>query len=173
MDRLTAYRGVIKNLQQYFNERAMVEHEMAKAMHKVSTSMVLPFKDGEQQFLGKGGLQDVCVGLRESSQIQSEQHVAGARFVEETIVKNLRRLKQDVKARIKTLKSDANLYATRVFKEREATQDKIGQLAKAIGLHENSGSGSAGGLGSHQAEMEKMQSDPYLIHLGKSFLLLG
>ncbi|KAF9356435.1 hypothetical protein BGX34_009935 [Mortierella sp. NVP85] len=155
-DRLTAYHAVIKNLQHYFNELAMVEHEAAKVTHKASTTVAIPFRDG-QQFLGRGGLQDVCVGLRESSQTRSEQHTAAAKFIEETIVKNIRRLKRDIKVKSKWLKNDANLYATRVFKEREESQNKIRDMAKAIGLFENSGG--------HQSDMEKMHSDPYIINL--------
>ncbi|KAF9956912.1 hypothetical protein BGZ65_002362 [Modicella reniformis] len=156
LDRLIAYHAVVKNLQQYFNEIAIVEQSVAKAMHKASTTIVLPFKDGHQ-FLGKGGLQDVCVGVRESAQARSEQHTAAARFVEEIIVKNIRRLKQDIKVRSKGLRNDSTLCATRVFKEREVSQEKIGNLAKAIGLFEN--------VGGHQSDMERIQSDPYLINL--------
>jgi len=157
-DRLTAYHAVIKNLQHYFNEIALVEHDAAKATHKASTMVAIPFRDG-QQFLGRGGLQDVCVGLRESSQTRSEQHTAAAKFIEETIVKNIRRLKRDIKVKSKWLKNDANLYATRVFKEREESQYKVRDMAKAIGLFENGGG--------HQSDMEKMHSDPYIINLGK------
>ncbi|KAG0339952.1 hypothetical protein BG004_006603 [Podila humilis] len=156
MNRLVAFRGVIKNLQKYYTEVAQVETSVSKAMHKASSVITVPFKDGHQ-FLGKGGLQDVCTGIRDSAKLQSDQHANAARFIEETIVKNLRRLKQDIKGRIKTLKSDTNLYSNRVFKEREATQERIATLAKAIGLFDMSGQ--------HQPDMEKMQSDPYVINL--------
>ncbi|KAG0349635.1 hypothetical protein BGZ54_004303, partial [Gamsiella multidivaricata] len=156
-DRLWAYHAMIKNLQQYFTEIVQVENGASKAMQKASTTVAVPFKD-ENQFLGKGGLQDVCIGIRESAHTRSEQHVAAARFVEETIVKNIRRLKQEVKNTIKGVKSDANLYATRVFDERRTSQEKIGQLAKAIGLYENGGS--------FQPDMERPHSDPYVINLG-------
>lgn len=158
MNRLVAFRGVIKNLQQYYTEVAQVETGVSKAMHKASSVITVPFKDG-QQFLGKGGLQDVCAGIRDSAKLQSDQHANAARFVEETIVKNLRRLKQDIKGKIKALKSDTNLYSNRVFKEREATQEKIASLAKAIGLFDMSGQ--------HQPDMEKVQLDPFIINLGK------
>ncbi|KAF9957748.1 hypothetical protein BGZ72_001461 [Mortierella alpina] len=156
LNRLTAFRGVVKNLQQYFTEVAQVETGVSKAMNKASGVIVVPFKDG-QQFLGKGGLQDVCAGIKESAKTRSEQHISAARFVEETIVKNLRRLKQDIKGRIKALKADTNLYNSKVFKEREATQEKIASLAKAIGLFDMSGQ--------HQPDMEKMNSDPYVINI--------
>lgn len=158
MNRLVAFRGVIKNLQQYYTEVAQVETGVSKAMHKASGVITVPFKDG-QQFLGKGGLQDVCAGIRDSAKLQSDQHANAARFVEETIVKNLRRLKQDIKGKIKALKADTNLYSNRVFKEREATQEKIASLAKAIGLFDMSGQ--------HQPDMEKVQLDPFIINLGK------
>lgn len=158
LNRLTAFRGVVKNLQQYFTEVAQVETGVSKAMNKASGVIVVPFKDG-QQFLGKGGLQDVCAGIKESAKTRSDQHISAARFVEETIVKNLRRLKQDIKGRIKALKADTNLYNSKVFKEREATQEKIASLAKAIGLFDMSGQ--------HQPDMEKMNSDPYVINIGK------
>lgn len=158
MNRLVAFRSVIKNLQQYYTEVAQVETGVSKAMHKASGVITVPFKDG-QQFLGKGGLQDVCAGIRDSAKLQSDQHANAARFVEETIVKNLRRLKQDIKGKIKVLKSDTNLYSNRVFKERELTQEKIATLAKAIGLFDMSGQ--------HQPDMEKMQSDPFVINLGE------
>lgn len=158
LNRLNAFKGVIKNLQQYFTEIAEVETGVSKAMNKASGVLVVPFKDG-QQFLGKGGFQDVCVGLRDSAKTNSEQHASAARFVEETIVKNLRRLKQDIKNKIKALKSDTNLYSNKVFKEREATQERIATLAKAIGLFDMSGQ--------HQPDMEKMQSDPYVINICK------
>ncbi|KAF9287528.1 hypothetical protein BGZ74_001069 [Mortierella antarctica] len=156
MNRLVAFRSVIKNLQQYYTEVAQVETGVSKAMHKASGVITVPFKDG-QQFLGKGGLQDVCAGIRDSAKLQSDQHASAARFVEETIVKNLRRLKQDIKGKIKALKSDTSLYSNRVFKERELTQEKIATLAKAIGLFDMSGQ--------HQPDMEKMQSDPFIINL--------
>ncbi|KAF9208507.1 hypothetical protein BGZ49_008591 [Haplosporangium sp. Z 27] len=156
LHRMTAYRTVLKNLQQYFAEIASVENGIAKSMHKASNIIVVPFKDGNQ-FLGKGGLQDVCTGVRNSTKIRSDQHANTAIFVEETIVKNIRRLKRDIKAKIKAFKSDASLYETRVFKEREVTQELMGNLARAIGLFENSGG--------HQPDMEKSQSDPYLINL--------
>ncbi|KAF8951009.1 hypothetical protein BGZ52_000854 [Haplosporangium bisporale] len=156
MNRLLAFRGVIKNLQQYYTEVAQVETSVSKAMHKASGVITVPFKDG-QQFLGKGGLQDVCAGIRDSAKLQSDQHANAARFVEETIVKNLRRLKQDIKGKIKALKADTNLYSNRVFKEREATQEKIASLAKAIGLFDMSGQ--------HQPDMEKVQLDPFIINL--------
>ncbi|KAG0073890.1 hypothetical protein BGZ90_011214 [Linnemannia elongata] len=156
LNRLNAFKGVIKNLQQYFTEIAEVETGVSKAMNKASGVLVVPFKDG-QQFLGKGGFQDVCVGLRDSAKTNSEQHASAARFVEETIVKNLRRLKQDIKNKIKALKADTSLYSNKVFKEREATQERIASLAKAIGLFDMSGQ--------HQPDMEKMHSDPYVINI--------
>ncbi|KAG0372882.1 hypothetical protein BGX24_012456 [Mortierella sp. AD032] len=156
LTRLNAFRGVVKNLQQYFTEIAEVETGVSKAMNKASGVLVVPFKDG-QQFLGTGGFQDVCVGLRDSAKTNSEQHASAARFVEETIVKNIRRLKQDIKNKIKALKADTNLYSNKVFKEREATQERIATLAKAIGLF--------GMSGQHQPDMEKMQSDPYVINI--------
>lgn len=158
LNRLNAFKGVIKNLQQYFTEIAEVETGVSKAMNKASGVLVVPFKDG-QQFLGKGGFQDVCVGLRDSAKTNSEQHASAARFVEETIVKNLRRLKQDIKNKIKALKADTSLYSNKVFKEREATQERIASLAKAIGLFDMSGQ--------HQPDMEKMHSDPYVINICK------
>ncbi|KAF9095882.1 hypothetical protein BGX29_009584 [Mortierella sp. GBA35] len=155
MNRLLSYRAIVKNLQQYFIEIVLVEQGTSKAMQRASTLIYVPFKDGHQ-FVGQGGLQDVCIGVRDSAKTRSEQHAAAAKFVDETVVKNLRRLKQDIKVRVKTLKSDTALYSNRLFKERETTQEKIGQLAKAIGLFEKVG---------YQADMEKVQSDPYLIHL--------
>jgi len=162
LNRLVAFRAVVKNLQQYFTEVAQVEVGVSKAMHKASSVITVPFKDG-QQFLGKGGLQDVCTGIRDSAKTRSDQHASAARFVEETVVKNLRRLKQDIKAKIKALKADTNLYSNRVFKERELTQERIASLAKAIGLFDMSGQ--------HQPDMEKVQLDPYVINLGKFFFL--
>ncbi|KAF9585788.1 hypothetical protein BGW38_000726 [Lunasporangiospora selenospora] len=156
LNRLEAFRAVIKNLQQYYTELAQVETTVSKATHKASGVIVVPFKDG-QQFMGKGGLQDVCIGIRDSAKTRSDQHASTARFLEETIIKNLRRLKQDIKAKVKALKSDTNLYSSRVFKERELTQERIAQLAKAIGLFEMGGH--------HQPDMEKVQSDPYVINL--------
>ncbi|KAG9066759.1 hypothetical protein KI688_012669 [Linnemannia hyalina] len=156
LNRLNAFKGVIKNLQQYFTEIAEVETGVSKAMNKASGVLVVPFKDG-QQFLGAGGFQDVCVGLRDSAKSSCEQHASAARFVEETIVKNIRRLKQDIKNKIKGLKADTGLYSSKVFKEREATQERIATLAKAIGLFDMSGQ--------HQHDMEKVQSDPYVINI--------
>ncbi|KAF9436467.1 hypothetical protein BGZ76_003898 [Entomortierella beljakovae] len=156
LNRLAAYRLVVKNLQLYFTDIAQVEGSISKAMQKSSNMIVVPFKDGSQ-FLGKGGLQDVCTGVRESTKTRGDQHAAEARFVEETIVKRIRRLKQDIKGRIKSLKSDTDLYESKVFKEREATQELIGTLAKAVGLFEN--------IGGHQSDMENAQSDPYLINI--------
>jgi hypothetical protein len=155
LNRLNSYRAIVKNLQQYFIEIAMVEQGTSKAMQRASTLIYVPFKDGHQ-FVGQGGLQDVCIGVRDSAKTRSEQHAAAARFVDETIVKNLRRLKQDIKSRVKALKADSNLYNMKVFKEREASQERIGQLAKAIGLLEKVGGG-------HHTDIH---SDPYLIHLG-------
>ncbi|KAI8357636.1 hypothetical protein B0O80DRAFT_293574 [Mortierella sp. GBAus27b] len=156
LNRLNAFKGVIKNLQQYFEEIAHVETAAAKAMTKAAGVITVPFKDG-QQFLGTGGLQDVCIGIRDSAKATSDQHAASARFVEETIVKNIRRLKQDIKARIKSLKADTNLYNNKVFKEREATQEKIAALAKAIGLFDMSGQ--------HHPDKEKASADPFVINL--------
>ncbi|KAF9931988.1 hypothetical protein FBU30_009167 [Linnemannia zychae] len=156
LNRLMSYRAIVKNLQQYFTEIAMVEQGTSKAMQRASTLIYVPFRDGHQ-FVGQGGLQDVCIGVRDSARTRSDQHAAAARFIDETIVKNLRRLKQDIKARVKALKSDNSLYSMKVFKEREATQERIGQLARAIGLFEK--------VGYQAANMEKIQSDPYLIHL--------
>ncbi|KAG0364895.1 hypothetical protein BGX24_004411 [Mortierella sp. AD032] len=135
----------------------MVEQGTSKAMQHASTLIYVPFRDGHQ-FVGQGGLQDVCIGVRDSAKTRGEQHAAAGRFVDETIVKNLRRLKQDIKGRVKALKSDASLYSSKVFKERELTQERIGQLAKAIGLFEKVAAG-------YQPDMEKSHSDPYLIHL--------
>ncbi|KAF9345659.1 hypothetical protein BGX26_002896, partial [Mortierella sp. AD094] len=156
LNRMTAYRTVLKDLQKYFTEIALIESGIGKAMHKASNMIVVPFKDGTQ-FMGKGGFQDVCIGVHNSTRVRGDQHANAARFIEETIVINIRRLKQDIKTKIKAFKLDANLYETRVFKEREATQGLIGNLAKAIGLFENSGG--------HQLDMEKTQSDPYLINV--------
>ncbi|KAG0011241.1 hypothetical protein BGZ80_000827 [Entomortierella chlamydospora] len=156
LSRLTAYRLVLKDLQKYFTEIVSIENGIAKAMHKASNTIVVPFKDGTQ-FMGKGGFQDVCIAIHNSTRVRGDQRASAARFVDETIVTSFRRLKKDIKAKIKNLKSDTNLYETRVYKEREATQERIGSLAKAIGLFENSGG--------HQLDMEKSHSDPYLLNL--------
>ncbi|KAF8940205.1 hypothetical protein BGZ47_007829 [Haplosporangium gracile] len=154
LNRLTSYRALVRNLQQHFNEIALVEEGTSKAMQRATTLIYVPFRDGHQ-FVDKGGLQDICIGVRDSAKIRSEHHAAAARFVDETVVKNLRRLKQDIKSRIKSLKADSSLYNMKVFKERAASQERIGQLAKAIGLLENV-------RGGHHPDVH---SDPYLIHL--------
>ncbi|KAF9396823.1 hypothetical protein BGX21_009391, partial [Mortierella sp. AD011] len=156
LSRLTAYRLVLKDLQKYFAEIVSIENGIAKAMHKASNTIVVPFKDGTQ-FMGRGGFQDVCIAIHNSTRVRGDQRASAARFVEETIVTSFRRLKKDIKSKIKNLKSDTNLYETRVYKEREATQERIGSLAKAIGLFENSGG--------HQQDMERSHSDPYLLNL--------
>ncbi|KAG0016036.1 hypothetical protein BGZ81_011423 [Podila clonocystis] len=153
--RLDAYRGVVKNLQQFFAEVAVVESGVSRAWSKAAAVLVVPFKDGHQ-FLGKGGLQDVFAGLRDSTKMRAEQHMGAARFVEETVVKHLRRLKQDLKGKIRAIRMDTNLYNNRVFRERELTQEKVGGLARAIGLYEKAGG--------YRAE-ENMRSDPYLVNL--------
>lgn len=156
--RMHAYRSVVKNLQQFFAEVAAVEAGTSRAWSKAASVLVVPFKDGHQ-FLGKGGVQDVCAGLRDSAKRRGEQHAGAARFVEETVVERLRRLKQDLKGKIRAIRMDTNLYNNRVFRERELTQEKVGGLARAIGLYEK----AAG----YQAE-ENMRLDPYLVNLGKS-----
>ncbi|KAG0074274.1 hypothetical protein BGZ92_003468, partial [Podila epicladia] len=110
--RMHAYRSVIKNLQQFFAEVAAVETGTSRAWSKAASVLVVPFKDGHQ-FLGKGGLQDVCAGLRDSAKLRGEQHAGVARFVEETVVKHLRRLKQDLKGKIRAIRMDTNLYNNR------------------------------------------------------------
>ncbi|KAG0332610.1 hypothetical protein BG004_001173 [Podila humilis] len=154
--RLSAYSDIVKNLQQYFTEVAVVESTISRAWGKASQVLVVPFKDGHQ-FLGKGGIQDVIAGLRDSCKWQTEHHASTARYVEETVVKHLRRLKQDIKIKGRTIRSDTNLYNNRVFKERELTQERIGILARAIALYEKAGG--------YEAE-ENMRSDPYLANLG-------
>ncbi|KAF9290118.1 hypothetical protein BGZ74_000571 [Mortierella antarctica] len=153
--RMHAYRSVVKNLQQFFAEVAAVEAGTSRAWSKAASVLVVPFKDGHQ-FLGKGGVQDVCAGLRDSAKRRGEQHAGAARFVEETVVERLRRLKQDLKGKIRAIKMDTNLYNNRVFRERELTQERVGGLVRAIGLYEK----AAG----YQAE-ENMRLDPYLVNL--------
>ncbi|KAF9150202.1 hypothetical protein BG015_007999 [Linnemannia schmuckeri] len=154
LSRLISYQAIVRNLQHYFAEIAMVEEGTSKAMQRATASIYVPFKDGHQ-FVDKGGLQDVCIGVRDSAKIRSEQHAAVARFVDETVVKNLRRLKHEIKSKTKALKADSGLYNMKVFKERAASQERIGQLAKAIGFLENV-------RGGHHPDAH---SDPYLIHL--------
>ncbi|KAF8978566.1 hypothetical protein BGZ52_005886 [Haplosporangium bisporale] len=153
--RLHGYRSIVKNLQQFFAEVAALETTTSRAWSKAASVLVVPFKDGHQ-FLGKGGMQDVCAGLRDAAKGRGEQHAGVARFVEETVVKHLRRLKQDLKGKIRALKGDTNLYNNRVFRERELTQERIGGLARAIALYERAGG--------YKAE-ENMRSDPYLVNL--------
>ncbi|KAG0351615.1 hypothetical protein BG005_008879 [Podila minutissima] len=153
--RMHAYRSIVKNLQQFFAEVAAVEAGTSRAWSKAASVLVVPFKDGHQ-FLGKGGVQDVCAGLRDSAKRRGEQHAGAAQFVEETVVERLRRLKQDLKGKIRAIRMDTNLYNNRVFRERELTQEKVGGLARAIGLYEK----AAG----YQAE-ENMRLDPYLVNL--------
>ncbi|KAG0260781.1 hypothetical protein BG011_001620 [Mortierella polycephala] len=156
LNRLLAYRTIIKNLQQHFTELMLLENSIVKAMNKAANAIVVPFKDGEQ-FRGQGGLQDVCVGIRDSVKSRAEEHANAAQFVEENVVKHLRRLKQEVKSRIRAMKADSSLYSPRLGKEREATQERIASLAKAIGLFELAGS--------YQPDMEKVHLDPYVINI--------
>ncbi|KAF9935872.1 hypothetical protein BGZ67_002897 [Mortierella alpina] len=157
LSRLLAYKSIVKNLQHYFSEIAQVETGTAKAMHKASSLIVVPFKDGQHQFLGTGGLLDVCVSLRDSAKTRGEQHANAAAFVEAMVVKNLRRLKRGIKDRIKALKSDAILYCTKVFREREATLEKIEALTKAISFAELARF--------HPPDTDKNHADPYVINL--------
>ncbi|KAF9947216.1 hypothetical protein BGZ72_010786 [Mortierella alpina] len=157
LNRLLAYKAIVKNLQQYFSEIAQVEAGTARAMHKASSLIVVPFKDGQHQFLSTGGLLDVCVSLRDSAKTRGEQHANAAAFVEAMVVKNLRRLKRGIKDRIKALKSDAILYCTKVFREREATLEKIESLSKAIGFAEMARL--------HPPDSDKAHADPYVINL--------
>ncbi|KAF9960347.1 hypothetical protein BGZ70_008631 [Mortierella alpina] len=157
LSRLLAYKAIVKNLQHYFSEIAQVEAGTATAMHKASGLIVVPFKDGQHQFLSTGGLLDVCVSLRDSAKTRGEQHANAAAFVEAMVVKNLRRLKRGIKDRIKAVKSDAILYCTKVFREREATLEKIEALTKAIGL--------ADLARLHPPDTDKTHADPYVINL--------
>ncbi|KAF9573812.1 hypothetical protein EC968_007883 [Mortierella alpina] len=157
LSRLLAYKAIVKNLQHYFSEIAQVEAGTARAMQKASGLIVVPFKDGQHQFLSTGGLLDVCVSLRDSAKTRGEQHANAAAFVEAMVVKNLRRLKRGVKDRIKALKSDAILYCTKVFREREATLEKIEDLTKAISFAELARL--------HPPDNDRTHVDPYVINL--------
>ncbi|CAO3565486.1 unnamed protein product [Mortierella alpina] len=162
LNRLLAYKAIVKNLQHYFSEIAQVEAGTSRAMLKASGLIVVPFKGGQHQFLSTGGLFDVCVSLRDAAKTRGEQHANAAAFVEAMVVKNLRRLKRGIKDRIKALKSDAILYCTKVFREREATLEKIEALTKAIAL--------ADLARLHPPDSDKMHADPYVISLGEWLL---
>ncbi|KAF9195466.1 hypothetical protein BGZ51_000041 [Haplosporangium sp. Z 767] len=156
LNRLLAYRTIIKNLQQHFTDLMLLENSIVKAMNKAANAVVVPFKEGDQ-FRSQGGLQDVCTGIRDSVKSRAEEHANAAQFVEENVVKHLRRLKQEIKSRIRAMKADSSLYSPRLRKEREATQERIASLAKAIGLFELAGS--------YQPDMEKVHLDPYVINI--------
>jgi len=136
IERFTAWKMIVKQLIGYFEGLAEIHNETATSLIKLSGHIQVPFRTGNQ-FLDEGGIQDMYYSIRDKTRLVADQHAGFAKTIEGSIVGHLNKLRAEIKAHIKNIKSDTGKLATTVAKERELSTKLISELAKTIAHFKN------------------------------------
>ncbi|KAL1924959.1 uncharacterized protein VTP21DRAFT_4613 [Calcarisporiella thermophila] len=157
-NRLVAWKRVVKDLISYFKEYADALETAARAYNKASEKIEIPFKDAHM-FMGKDGVQDLFASVRSATKDIVDRYIKFAKYIEDTIIKDLTRLKEEVKKHIQHIQKDSLLSNNNLLSLREATKRKILELSQSIALAETS------------PKELKDKHDPFLVNIGIQRLL--
>ncbi|KAF9034527.1 hypothetical protein BJ165DRAFT_1417409 [Panaeolus papilionaceus] len=79
-----AWKVMVKQLCSYLEGIAGIENNTPREMSKLSTVIQVPFRSGNQ-FLGEGGLQDICYTIRDKTRVIADQHADLGRTIDRSI----------------------------------------------------------------------------------------
>ncbi|KAH8547993.1 hypothetical protein BGW37DRAFT_406094, partial [Umbelopsis sp. PMI_123] len=134
VERLEAWRGVLKNLANFWKEISAAHSQTAKGYTKGSSLIEVPFQDTGLHFREDGGVQTVWAATREYSVIQAKHHHDYSMFLDRSIIQGLRSVKKDVKAMAQSIRSDDRLKTDRLYRCREQADILQTRLNKYIQL---------------------------------------
>jgi rubrerythrin len=156
INRLDAWRVMIKMLIEYFDEIAKAEVQMSRNYLRVAGIIQLPIRDASVHFKEQNGVQDLCVAFRDGSKSVSEDHDDFAKFIHENVLPALIRLKKEIKDRMREMKNDERLHVDTLWKEMDLTRKAMVQLDKLCAT-------------AHlQHPSQQVSQDPWLANLRKS-----
>ncbi|KAH8554795.1 hypothetical protein BGW37DRAFT_210706 [Umbelopsis sp. PMI_123] len=128
VNRLDAWRVMIKMFIAYFDEIAKAEIQMSRNYMRVSGIIQIPIREGH--FKEENGIHDVCVAFRDGSKSVSEDHEDFAKFIMENVLPSLIRVKKKIKDKMREMKSDEGLHLDILWKEIDLTKKAMAYLDK-------------------------------------------
>lgn len=151
IDRIAAWRKLLKDLITYFREVQGSYEQRSKALLKVSN--IINNTNAPGLFLEEGGINDANSILREYHK-QSLAEANKARDIEQDVITQLSGLRADLGQKIKEIKSLAGDFKNTVEKEKEGTRKVVHALEEALATADLDPKASVG------------RDDPYIIRLG-------
>ncbi|KAK9455774.1 hypothetical protein V1511DRAFT_458828 [Dipodascopsis uninucleata] len=131
-NRFSAWRKILKETINYFEEAVAVEEQRYKLFAKLGTMVSVPYKDTSGMFLRHGGVQEIPGFLRDYHN-QSSIHAAdAARQIAEQIIPRLKDLRRDLSFKIKEIKGLSGDFKNSVLKEQEMTKKQVAVLREAL-----------------------------------------
>ncbi|KAI9292986.1 PH-domain-containing protein [Neoconidiobolus thromboides FSU 785] len=130
--RLESWRTVVKDLINYFDEISDTELSTSKGLEKSSTYIDVPFK--EAHFFGddsKPGVQNLLAQIRNHSHQQSLYYRNSSENITNVTIKDLKQLRDDIKYRIKEVKSDYNSLNSKLARTRDNSISHFKSLSRA------------------------------------------
>lgn len=134
-DRLTiAWRGVIKELINYFKSISSIEDARSRNIQKLNNSLSIPFRDSNAAdfFLESGGIQDIGHAIKERARSQIVLCNDNSRKILVHIVPPLEKLRSDLQLKIKEIKGLSGDFKNSVGKEQEVTRKQLAALTESL-----------------------------------------
>ncbi|PVV02273.1 hypothetical protein BB560_003282 [Smittium megazygosporum] len=133
VQRLQAWKHLVKALSAYLSNLADHYSNMAKSLIKVNQSLVTNQVDA-QYFLPShaGGVFDFTEGISAQSKTLSERYAILAKFFSEDIIPNLQSLRKEIKNTVSQYQKNAKDAYSSVNKYQKLIDEEVSKLSKAI-----------------------------------------
>lgn len=144
-DRLVAWRSLIKMLIKYVREVARAKSAVAKAHTKAAELLSIP-SGNYDQFLQSDGILQVMSEMQRLSRTIAADEATSANTMDLSIIKELRRMKVDIKRKAKAILANTSLENRRLSRDEAVLSGAILKLGRCIDTAE---SAKAEGNGYH------------------------
>ncbi|KAI8140670.1 hypothetical protein BJV82DRAFT_519699 [Fennellomyces sp. T-0311] len=130
--RLNAWRFAIKDLTKLFTNIEEIEAKAAGRYSKSGKNIIVPFPDGQGQFIETGGIQEVWLAFRNYTVEQSVRHQDYVNYIDRSVLPSLRNIKHDIKMMQKTVGRDKNLRTNNLYNGRRKMDTLVSKLDRII-----------------------------------------
>ena len=131
-----------------------IETKSASQYSKSSKDIVVPFPEGQGQFMQSGGIQEVWLAFRNYTVEQSVRHQDYVNYIDRSVLPSLRNIKNDIKALLKYIGRDKDLRTNNLYDDRRRMDTLVSKLDRIIQAD------------SQMADRAYQHPDPLLVNCG-------
>ncbi|KAI8330983.1 hypothetical protein BC941DRAFT_360835, partial [Chlamydoabsidia padenii] len=131
-NRLSIWRGAIKDLNEMFKNIVDIETKTASGYAASNKPLEVPFRESNNQFLQSGGAQDIWISYRNYTVEKSMMHHEYAGYLKSAVIPSLANIQEDLKIFVKSIEKDPSLRSSILYNARQQADNMVNQLDNAV-----------------------------------------